>query len=333
MAGVDRKIKRKKKNEKDELVLNTSFNRFVILNLIGYVLNLYTVFAFGAYGRLFNPTNTTILLSSTYQTILTPSEKFFTVIWGLILGYQGFWIVWQMLPSQRNCEGLVRAAYHYPFASLLQLGYVSCASSEKFWLGCVFVYGVCGTMVALSMSLQRYKGKTWREYLLWQGPLSIQTGWIVVEAALMTNAIFVAMDETTTTKICIGVISLLALLATAIAWLTSYPVDFAIPLVILYALGGMSIAFRDPEHLANLSEQGFSEGFQTGIKQSILASVILVAFAVVLKFFIVVFYQRPAELLAIKEKDETSEAMKRGMNRGQQAPLHDLSTRSDDDHV
>lgn len=333
MAGVDRKIKRKKKNEKDELVLNTSFNRFVILNFAGYVVNLYTVFAFGAYGRLFNPTNTTILLSSTYQTILTPSDNFFTIIWGLILGWQGFWIGWQMLPSQRNCEGLVTAAYHYPFAALLQLGYTASASFGTFWLGCVFVYAVCGTMVAATMSLQRYKGKTWKEYLLWQGPLSINTGWIMVEAALMTNAIFVAMDETTTIKVCIGVLSLLTLIITAMVWLMSYPVDFAIPLVILYALGGMDMALKDPEHVANLTEQGFRESFLKGIKYGILASVIVVASAILMKLCIVILFQRPAELKAIRERAETSAAMKRGMNRGKEAPLHDLSTRSDDDHV
>merc|ERR1712161_124608 len=148
-----------------------------------------------------------------------------------------------------------------------------------------------------SMSLQTYQ-KTWKGYLLWQGPFSIQTGWIMAASAVMTNTLCVAYDATTTAKIVVGALTLVVLLVTAFSWLSSYPVDFAIPCVIVWALYGVYAELGTP--IASITEE-FTTKQITGVRNGVLAGMILISVGIILKLIYVFAKQRPAAIVAQKE--------------------------------
>merc|ERR1711865_1298057 len=155
-------------------------------------------------------------------------------------------------------------------------------------------YGILFTLVRASMSLQTYQ-KTWKGYLLWQGPFSIQTGWIMAASAVMTNTLPVAYDATTTAKIVVGSLSLVVLLVTAFTWLSSYPVDFAIPCVIVWALYGVYAELETP--MISITEE-FTMKQITGVRNGVLAGMILIGVGIILKLVYVLAKQRPAAIQA-----------------------------------
>merc|ERR1712146_670518 len=210
-------------------------NKYNILNLIAYLVNCFVTFAIGTFGLAGRPTNGDI--SDKYQTIVTPFGTSFS-IWGIIFLWQALWVLWQFMPSQRNSEGVIKASYFYPAMTLFQAGWTITWAYEIMWLSLVFMYAILATLVAASMSLQTYK-KTIKGYMLWQGPFSIQTGWIMAAAAVNTNVLPVAYGASVPVKLAVSSVSLVVLAVTALSWLASYPVDFAIPLVIMWALGGV----------------------------------------------------------------------------------------------
>merc|ERR1711865_733694 len=164
----------------------------------------------------------------------------------------------------------------------------------------IFMYGILFTLVRASMSLQTYQ-KTWKGYLLWQGPFSIQTGWIMAASAVMANTLPVAYDATTTAKIVVGALSLVVLLVTAFTWLSSYPVDFAIPCVIVWALYGVYAELNTP--MASITEE-FTVKQITGVRQGVLASMILIGVGILGKIVYVFAKQRPAAIAAQEEAQQ-----------------------------
>eukprot|EP00751_Fragilariopsis_kerguelensis_P024678 CAMPEP_0170877478 /NCGR_PEP_ID=MMETSP0734-20130129/30356_1 /TAXON_ID=186038 /ORGANISM="Fragilariopsis kerguelensis, Strain L26-C5" /LENGTH=327 /DNA_ID=CAMNT_0011259803 /DNA_START=90 /DNA_END=1073 /DNA_ORIENTATION=+ len=285
-----------KNNDDDTVVVDTSFNRFVWLNLLFYILNSLATYSIQL-GWIDLPNNGD--LSDKYQTLVTPFGLSFS-IWGLIFLWQLVWVVWQFLPSQRNSEGVIKAWYYYPIMAVLQAGWTFSFSNEIMWLALIFMYGILFTLVRASMSLQTYQ-KTWKGYLLWQAPFSIQTGWIMAASAVNTNVLPVAYDASTTAKIVVGSLSLVALLVTAFTWLSSYPVDFAIPCVIVWALYGVYAELKAP--MTSITEE-FTTKQITGVRNGVLAAMILIGVGIILKIVYVFAKQRPAAIQATAAQQE-----------------------------
>jgi hypothetical protein len=283
-------------NDGAATVVNTSFNRFNILNVIFYILNSIATYSV-QFGWVNLPNNGD--LSDKYQTIVTPFGTSF-LIWSIIFMWQLFWVVWQLLPSQRNSEGVLKAWYFYPIFSICQAGWTFSFATEVMWLSLVFMYGILITLVSASMSLQTYK-KTWKGYLIWQGPFSIQTGWIMAASVLNTNVLPVFYEATATTRMVVASLSLAVLIITAFTWLSSYPVDFAIPCVILWALGGIYAELNDP--LPAIPET-FSERQINGVQNAVLAGMVLIGTGIIAKALYVLLKQRPAALKAAQEASE-----------------------------
>merc|ERR1712194_90818 len=166
------------------------------------------------------------------------------------------------------------------------------------WLALIFMYGILFTLVRASMSLQTYK-KTWKGYLLWQAPFSIQTGWIMAASAVNTNVLPVAYDATTMGKIVVSSLSLVVLLVAAFTWLSSYPVDFAIPCVIVWALYGVYSELEAP--MASITDE-FTTKQITGVRNGVLAAMILIGVGIILKIVYVFAKQRPTAIQAAQEQ-------------------------------
>merc|ERR1712003_2410 len=204
-----------------------------------------------------------------------------------------------MGPSQRNCEGVIKARYYYPIFTVFQAGWTFSFAHEIMWLSLIFMYGILATLVAASMSLQTYK-KTWKGYLIWQFPFSIQTGWIMCASTLNTNVLPVFYKASDTTQIIVASISLAVLIITSFTWLSSYPCDFAIPFVVVWALTGVYMELNEPLLLITTT---FSERQISGVQNAVLAGIALVATGIVAKALYIVFKQRPQ---ALREEEKKS---------------------------
>jgi len=282
-----------KKTSKDvEAPVDTSINRFNILNLTFYIINSIATYAV-QFGWVDLPDNGT--LSDKYQTIITPWGTSF-LIWSVIFMWQLFWAVWQFLPSQRNSEGVMKAWYYYPMFTVFQAGWTFSFALEIMWLQFIFMMGILVSLISASMSLQTYK-KTWKGYLIWQGPFSIQTGWIMAASCLSVNVLPVYYEASAVTRIVVASLCLGTLIVTAFTWLSSYPVDFAIPCVILWALGGVYAELENP--LPAIPET-FSERQINGIQYAVMAGMALVGTGIVAKALYVLFKQRPEAMMAAK---------------------------------
>merc|ERR1712194_764476 len=267
-----------------------SINRFNILNITFYIINSIATYSV-QFGWVDLPNNGD--LSDKYQTIITPFGRSF-LIWSIIFMWQLFWAARQFLPSQRNSEGVMKAWYYYPIFTVFQAGWTFSFATEIMWLQLIFMYGILVTLISASMSLQTYK-KTWKGYLIWQGPFSIQTGWIMAASCLATNVLPVYYEASATTRIVVASLSLGTLIVTAFTWLSSYPVDFAIPCVILWALGGVYAELNDP--LPAIPEM-FSTKQINGIQYATIAGMALVGTGIVAKALYVLLKQRPEALMA-----------------------------------
>lgn len=135
--------------------------------------------------------------------------------------------------------------------------------------------------------------------MLWQGPFSLQTGWIMAASAVNTNVLPVYYEASTTIKIVVSSLSLVVLVATAFSWLSSYPVDFAIPLVIVWALVGVYFKLQAPPQMI-LDE--FSTKQINGVQYGVLAGIVVIGVGIVAKALYVLIKQRPA---ALKEAQQT----------------------------
>jgi len=280
--------------------VDKSLNKLNFINLLAYIVNSLVTYSI-QFGWIDRPDNGE--LSDKYQTIITPFGTSF-LIWSVIFMWQLFWVLWQFLPSQRNSEGVTRAWYYYPIFTVMQAGWTISFSFEIMWLSLIFMYGILVTLISASMSLQKYK-KTWKGYLLWQGPFSIQTGWIMAASSLNTNVLLVAYSGTTTAKIVVAALSLVVLIATSFTWLSSYPVDFAIPLVIVWALTGIYFELEDP--LQMIIDE-FSQKQINGVQSGVLAGAVLISVGIVSKALYVLIKQRPAALKAEREASDEKSA-------------------------
>ena len=295
MPGIDTKIRHYQINhDTGERTLNTDFNIFLALNAVSYLVFLILIFTVGAFG---NVSSTTEILAYRYRTVLTPGEVFFKTVWSVVIPWHAVWVVWQIVqPAYRNSEGVVRASVYYPFMTVMYAGYTVSCRYNAMILGAVFSAGLTGTMIGLVMSLQRYRGKNLPGYMIWQAPHSLMGAWSMVETVLMTNAVFVVLGEEWIIRVVIACLSLVVIFVTAIAWLSSYPVDLMVPGVLCFAAGGIyTELLLDDAHYTNLFRQGYSDDWLTGAKYTVLAVFLLILVSIFLKILVVLVHQRPRE--------------------------------------
>merc|ERR1719235_1117545 len=120
-------------------------------------------------------------------------------------------------------------------------------------------------------------------------------------AAVNTNVLPVAYGASVPVKLAVSSVSLVVLAATALSWLASYPVDFAIPLVIMWALGGVYAELQAPSQ--PILEE-FTTKQITGVQYGILAGLVLVGVSVLMKSAYVLFKQRPDAIAAAKDEEK-----------------------------
>jgi benzodiazapine receptor len=272
---------------------NRAFNKFNFVNIIAYLLNVFVTFAIGTFGLAGRPTNGE--LSEKYQTIVTPTGLSFS-IWGPIFIIQALWVLWQLLPSQRNNLGVTLVGWNYLLVVAFQCGWTVSFSYEVMWLSLLCMYGILFFLVRTVMALNRtYTDKCWKGYLLWQFPFSLHCGWIVAASAVNTNLLPVYYGATAAVQLGVASASLVVLAGVALTWLASYPVDLAIPAVQVWALAGVYLSLEDPD---DLLLETFTSSQIEGVQYGVVASAFLVLAAIAVKVVYVCCVQRPKAVAA-----------------------------------
>merc|ERR1712241_1129742 len=157
--------------------------------------------------------------------------------------------------------------------------------------------------------------------------MGIQTGWIMAAAGVMTNTLPVYYEASAMVRIIVASLTLAVLTVTALSWLSSYPVDFAIPLVIVWALGGVYAELNEPMDVILTT---FTMKQINGIHSGVLAGLCLIGVSIILKVLYVLFKQRPN---AIKNKQEQHEQHHHQQHEEKENPSSSSSNTSDNDEA
>ena len=229
-------------SDNTEAKADTALNTFLFVNLASYVFNVFVTFGIGTFGLFGRPDNGT--LSDKYQTILTPSGSAFS-IWGIIFIAQAIWVVVQWWPSFRNSRFVRNIGFGYAFVCLMQAGWTVSFSFEIQWLAYIFMVAINLGLNYCVRQMQRTE-KSIAQYFLWQFPFSLHCGWIFAATALNTNVLAVAYNGSRMVQIVVAAACLVILLGVAMTWLSSYPVDLTIPLVLVWALGWIYAELQAP---------------------------------------------------------------------------------------
>lgn len=265
-----------------------SWNRFNVLNVLGFVLNLVFTYGFGTAGWAQRPTNAE--LSQKYATLITPGPTAFA-IWSVIFFVQALWVVWQCVrPSQRHHMAVVQAVgYRYAVVCVLQVAWTLSFTWEVEWLALVWMLMLLTTLWWILFRIHYQVEKKWKGYFVWQFPFSLHGGWILVASVVNINVVLVAYGAAESAQLIVAVVSLIALLISAKAVLSGYPVDFTPPLVLIWALFWIYSELNDPP----LSiQQRFTESQITGLQTGALAGGAFLLAVVALKIVYIMAFAR-----------------------------------------
>lgn len=266
---------------------DTSLNKFVVINLLSYAINTFVTFSIGTFGLFGRPDNGE--LSDKYQTILTPSGTAFS-IWSIIFIAQAVWTVAQWWPSFRNTPFVLSVGYGYAVVCLFQAGWTIAFSFEIQWLAYLFMLGINAALNYCVRQMNKIE-KSFGSYFLWQFPFSIHCGWIFAATALNTNVLAVAYKGSPMVQIVVAALCLVVLLGVAMIWLSGYPVDLTVPLVLVWALGWIYGELQSPkDSITSRFDQTEIEGFAYAAAGGAIA----IFFATMVKIAYVCCVQRPA---------------------------------------
>jgi benzodiazapine receptor len=288
-----------------------SFNKYNFANVFAYLLNVFVTFGIGLFGIGGRPDNSE--LSDKYQTIVTPSGYAFS-IWGPIFILQAMWMLWQLLPSQRNQDAIQAVGFKYLYVCLAQAGWTLSFSWEIMWLALLCMFAILAGLVWIMVVLQKVDNITLKGYFIWQFPFSMHTGWICAASAVNVNVLVVFYNANVNTQIAIAALSLVALFCVAATVLMQYPTDFTIPAVLAWALAAVYVALQSPQ---DSIRQQFTKSQIYGFAVGSITGVAVILFGMLIKLAYVFAVQRPA---AAAEQEQEEQPPKDSEADGTRAP-------------
>merc|ERR1712166_1094956 len=108
-------------------------------------------------------------------------------------------------------------------------------------------------------------------------------------------------------------------------YLSSYPVDFAIPLVIVWALGGVYAELQEPS--TKITDQFTLEQI-SGVQYGVLGGLLLVSFGIIVKVLYVLCKQRPE---AMKKNTQEKELLAESSSEASEAVSESASSNGNSD--
>jgi benzodiazapine receptor len=183
---------------------------------------------------------TTGQVSDSYPTLITP-QGFTFAIWGVIYILLAFFVVYQVLPRNRDKLFHERISFLFILSCLLNIAWIFLWQYGLFAYSVIFIFGLLGSLIAIYLRLRIGKSAApLRERICVQLPFSVYMGWITIASianvaialtAAGWNGFGIAPSTGAAIVITIALIITLVVIATR--------KDVAYSLVIAWALYGI----------------------------------------------------------------------------------------------
>lgn len=225
-------------------LVDRKWNRFNVVNLTAYTINLVITYGYGEYFLADLPKVDEV--SRKYQTLVTPVGWAFS-IWGIIFTTQAIWVLRQLVvPSERNNPMVAAVGFRYCYAVLAQVTWIFAFTFEQITLSTLIIAILCAVLWSIVFTLKKSQSDlgssspliTVSSYLLWWFPFTIHAGWITAATTVSLNIELVAQQTLPTIQYTAAVISLVVLFILATTLIIK-KFDKTIPLVLAWALLGV----------------------------------------------------------------------------------------------
>lgn len=194
-------------------------------------------------------------ISDANPTLITPAGYVFS-IWGVIYILLGIFVVFQVLPSQKEKGYQERIGWLFVLSSLLNVAWLFLWQFEYLSLSVVLMFLLLATLIAIYLRLNIGKSAVpLREKLAVNVPFSVYLGWITIASIANVTVTLVSVEwdgfgisqETWATLIII-----IALLITLLVIATRK--DVAYGLVIIWALLGIAVKQSGNQNIVTTTE-------------------------------------------------------------------------------
>ena len=222
-------------------------------NIVAFVL---TVIVNGLAGSttLLGGVNTAEI-SDANPTLITPAGYVFS-IWGIIYILLAIFVIFQVLPSQKEKEYTKKIGWLFVLSSILNIVWIFLWQYQILSASVILIFLLLATLIAIYLRLDIGKSTvSLREKIAVHVPFSVYLGWITI-ASIANVAVFLVSEnwdgfgisaETWATLIII-----VALVITLIVIATRR--DIAYSLVIVWALIGISVKQSGNQSIVTLTE-------------------------------------------------------------------------------
>jgi benzodiazapine receptor len=197
----------------------------------------------------------TAQFSDSNPTLITPAGYVFS-IWGIIYVLLGVFVIYQVLPSQKEKEYTKKVGGLFVLSSILNIVWLFLWQYEILSVSVVLMFLLLATLIAIYLRLNIGKSAvSLREELAVHVPFSVYLGWITI-ASIANVSVFLVSEnwdgfgisaETWATLIII-----VALVITLLVLATRR--DIAYGLVIIWALVGIAVKQSGNQNIVILTE-------------------------------------------------------------------------------
>ena len=213
----------------------------IVLQILNVVALLATLVVNGLANTLPINGQTTGEVSDSIPSLFTPAGYVFS-IWGLIYLGLAAYVIYQVLPAQRDKRFMVRIGYWFVISSVFNIGWLFLWHYEQFVWSLVAMLGLLGSLLILYLRLGvGRESVSTADRLLVHLPFSIYLGWISVATIANASTVLVlsgwngfGLSPELWTAI---MVAIAAVLGIVMSWLRK---EMAYPLVIVWALIGIA---------------------------------------------------------------------------------------------
>jgi len=227
--------------------MNSGFNLRNYLNVVAFIGNVLASYLIGARGVGSAESNE--YLSLKYQTLVTPSSFAFA-IWGIIFLAQAAFTVAQLLPNKRGTP-IVQEGINdfYIGTCICQIVWSYSFGHEFITLSFLAMVGILVMLIKLVKSSHQIEvqEESTLDYFLFRFPFVIHLGWIIVASVVNLNVLFVSWNAVGIVLTVLAVLSLVVILSVATYATWWIKADLTIPLVLAWAMIGISEELKDPK--------------------------------------------------------------------------------------
>lgn len=219
---------------------------------------------------------------------MTPACKFF-IIWPLVETAQVVWVLHPFLyPSSRNHKGIEAVGYNFLFVCIGQVGWEISWTNDIVWLGFFWCLWNFFFLLIIIDNLRAAQIK--EDYFLWRFPFSTNYALMFVSAGVAFSNVLQAWDVPAVWQAWAAAVTIVCVVAMAVALLAQYDTDLAGPSVLVWAFFGIVDKLSPPPQVI---EETFSAKTINMVRNASIFSGALIVAGIYYKASIALKKRRP----------------------------------------